>query len=70
MLMNYINYFVAKLHSKKGQGMVEYGLIIGLVAIVLVGALVALNGGLKTIFSNITGTLNDPSAATPYAAAP
>ncbi|HBR02325.1 MAG TPA: Flp family type IVb pilin [Ruminiclostridium sp.] len=52
-------------NNKKGQGMVEYGLIIGLVAIVLVGALVALNGGLGNIFKDITGVLEDPAAATP-----
>jgi pilus assembly protein Flp/PilA len=38
--------------------MVEYGLIIALVAIVLVAALTALNGGLKTVFGTITNTLN------------
>ena len=42
---------------RKGQGMVEYGLIIALVAIVLVVALTALNGGLKSTFSKITGSL-------------
>ncbi len=42
---------------RKGQGMVEYGLIIALVAIVLVVALTALNGGLKNTFNKITGSL-------------
>ncbi|MGE5583165.1 MAG: Flp family type IVb pilin [Bacillota bacterium] len=41
-----------------GQGMVEYGLIIALVAVVLIGALVAMNGGLKTIFGRITDAVN------------
>ncbi len=49
--------------SEKGQGMVEYGLIIGLVAIVLVAALMALAGndddsGLRGIFTSITNSLN------------
>ncbi len=44
-------------NDEEGQGLVEYGLIIGLVAIALVAALVALNGGLTTVFSNITTTL-------------
>ncbi|HZG16316.1 MAG TPA: Flp family type IVb pilin [Candidatus Bathyarchaeia archaeon] len=44
--------------EEEGQGMVEYGLIIGLIAIVLIGALTALNGGLTTIFTRITTALN------------
>jgi len=46
------------LKNEEGQGMVEYGLIIGLVAIVLVTALTALNGGLNSVFTKITTTLN------------
>lgn len=45
------------LRREEGQGMVEYGLIIGLVAIAVVGALVALNGGLNGIFGEITTAL-------------
>lgn len=51
-------------YSEKGQGMVEYGLIIGLIAVVLVGTIVALRGGLTNIFENITTTLTDPASAT------
>jgi pilus assembly protein Flp/PilA len=43
---------------QRGQGMVEYALIIALVAIALVAALTALNGGPKRIFNSITNTLN------------
>ena len=43
--------------DEEGQGMVEYGLIIGLIAIVLIGALTALNGGLTSIFDKITNAL-------------
>ena len=47
-----------RLRRQRGQGMVEYGLIIALVAIVLVAALTALNGGLQKVLQSITNTLN------------
>jgi pilus assembly protein Flp/PilA len=50
-------------NDEAGQGMVEYGLIIALIAVVLIGALVAMNGGLTNIFSRITGSLNNPAGA-------
>jgi pilus assembly protein Flp/PilA len=34
-------------NDEEGQGMVEYGLIIALIAIVVMGALTAMAGGLK-----------------------
>jgi pilus assembly protein Flp/PilA len=40
--------------DESGQGMVEYGLIIALVAIVLIGALTAMNGGLSSLFGKVT----------------
>ena len=43
--------------EESGQGMVEYGLIIALVSIVLIVALMAMNGGLNTIFTKISTTL-------------
>jgi pilus assembly protein Flp/PilA len=49
--------------DESGQGMVEYGLIIGLVAIALVITITSLNGSLGAVFGNITASLND--AATP-----
>ncbi len=45
------------LQEESGQGMVEYGLIIALVAIVLITALTALGGGLDSTFDSITGSL-------------
>ena len=48
------------LKEESGQGMVEYGLIIALVAVVLIVALVAMNGGLTTIFGRITTALTAP----------
>ena len=43
--------------DEEGQGMVEYGLIIGLVAVVVIVALTALGGGIKAKFEQINDTL-------------
>lgn len=45
------------LSEESGQGMVEYGLIIALIAVVLIAALTSLGGGLGDIFDRITGAL-------------
>ena len=44
-------------NRERGQGLVEYALIIALVAILLVVALGVLQGRLATVFSNISGSL-------------
>src|SRR5436190_17456889 len=43
--------------GQRGQGMVEYGLILVLVALVVIGALLALSGQLQTVFNNISNGL-------------
>ena len=45
------------LKSEKGQGMVEYGLIIALVAIVVIAAIVLLGGNLTGIFTKTAKAL-------------
>lgn len=45
------------LKSNKGQGMVEYGLIIALIAIVVLVALTPVGGAVSDIFTQITGAL-------------
>jgi pilus assembly protein Flp/PilA len=49
--------------DENGQSMVEYGLIIALIAIVIVGVLAAMGGSLQAVFQRITGTLEDLPAA-------
>jgi pilus assembly protein Flp/PilA len=46
------------LKDEEGQGMVEYALIIALVAIALIAVVGGLTGGLSHVFSDITSTLN------------
>lgn len=55
-----MNWFVSE---ESGQGMVEYGLIIALIAVVLIGALTALGGGLNNVFGQITAKLGGASGA-------
>lgn len=44
--------------DESGQGMAEYGLILALVAIVVIGALTLLGGGLSNIFQQITQAIS------------
>jgi pilus assembly protein Flp/PilA len=45
------------LQNKKGQGMVEYGLILALVAVVGMGALALLGPQVSAQFTNISNSL-------------
>lgn len=49
---------MAFVKNEKGQGMVEYGLIIALVAIVVIAAIVLLGGSLTGIFTKTADTLS------------
>jgi pilus assembly protein Flp/PilA len=51
------NTWAAFRNSEEGQGLVEYALIIALVAILLVGALTLLSGQLSGVFSTISSNL-------------
>lgn len=44
--------------GQRGQGMVEYALILVLVAVVVIVALTALGGQIQGVFHTITSTLN------------
>ena len=50
------------LRNEEGQGMVEYGLIIALVAVVVIVGLTALGGKAITLFSGISDKLTLGSA--------
>jgi pilus assembly protein Flp/PilA len=47
-----------------GQGMIEYGLIIVLIAVVLIGIILAMNGQLKNIFGQNSNTANNQKVIT------
>ena len=48
--------FAAK---EKGQGLVEYALIIVLIAILIIAALTLVRGGIENAFTDISDALND-----------
>ena len=52
-----IRLWIVSRERERGQGLVEYALIIALVAILLVVALMLLQGQLSSVFSNISGSL-------------
>ena len=43
--------------SQRGQGMVEYALILALVALIVIVALIATGGQLINVYSNISRTM-------------
>lgn len=57
MLRKFKNYLFSKLHEENGQGMVEYSLIIGLVAIVVIAVLVLLGPAISAKFQAIIDAL-------------
>ena len=46
------------LKDENGQGMVEYGLIIGLIAVVVIGALVILGPKISDLFTGVGDKLD------------
>jgi pilus assembly protein Flp/PilA len=48
---------IATISRQSGQGMVEYALILALVALVIIVALIATGGQLINLFSNISATM-------------
>ena len=52
-----VSAFLHRFRASDGQSMVEYALIIALVAIVVVGAVVLLGQGVSNIFDTITSKL-------------
>ncbi len=64
MMKMYMDYLRARFASKKGQGMVEYGLIIGIIAVILIAALTFLRAPLTGLFSNIAALITGNTPTT------
>jgi pilus assembly protein Flp/PilA len=48
--------------TERGQGLVEYALILVLIAVVVIGALGSLGGGIGTVFGGVTESITAPTA--------
>jgi pilus assembly protein Flp/PilA len=57
MLKMYMDYLKAFRSNKKGQGMVEYGLIISLIAVAVIAALVILGPKIANLFNNVSNNM-------------
>ncbi|MFD3157178.1 Flp family type IVb pilin [Haloimpatiens sp. FM7330] len=57
MLSNFKNYALSILKRKQGQGMVEYALLIGLIAVVVIAVLVLLGPAIAAKFQEIINAL-------------
>lgn len=56
------NLLACTMKDEQGQGMVEYGLIIALVAVVAIAGLILLGPKIKLLFEQIAANLNTPPA--------
>ena len=57
MTLMLVNDLKAK-RDERGATAVEYGLMVALIAIVIIGAVTLLGGNLETLFSQIAGAVN------------
>jgi len=61
MMKMYFDYLKALVGNKKGQGMVEYGLIISLIAVACIAALLILGPKIATLFTGVADSINGPT---------
>jgi pilus assembly protein Flp/PilA len=47
----------SSLHGERGQGMVEYALILVLIAVVVIAILIVLGNQVQNVFCNISGAI-------------
>lgn len=51
--------------AEEGQGMTEYGLVLGVIAIAVVGVLVTMRGQILSLFQQASTKLTEAGATTP-----
>lgn len=52
-----MNKLMSLVRDEEGQGMVEYGLILSLIAVVVIGALTLMGGNLNNMFTNAANNI-------------
>ena len=62
-MLAYVAGIKDKMESEKGATAVEYGLMVALIAVVIIGAVTALGGSLDGIFQDIADTVGGVPAA-------
>ena len=55
--MNFIHHVRAFIKNDEGQDLLEYALLVALIALVAVGAVTAAGGSVNTIFTNVAAAL-------------
>ena len=63
--MNLINYVRRLLRNESGQDLLEYALLVALIALVCVAVITSTGSGVKTSFENISSALSTAGGATP-----
>ena len=60
-------FFSDRLENRKDRGAtaVEYGLMVGLIAVAIIGLVFALGGELGEMFTSVTNGLNNPEGLAP-----
>lgn len=53
------NFFKRLLSEERGATAIEYGLIAGLIAVVIIGALTVTGTSLNSVFENVSGKLEE-----------
>ena len=57
MLEKFITFMLIGRDEEKGATAVEYGLMVALIAVAIIGTVTALGGGLNSLFGTVTGSL-------------
>ena len=63
MMFYVINYVKSFAKTEEGQDLLEYALLVALIALIAFGAVQAAGGSVRTIFNSIAGSLNSATSA-------